>query len=196
MNVGIFGGSGTGKSYLAGLIAEQLIGMGYTACVVELEGDQPGLAALYGAVTVGGAEPLQPPHQVVRLLRHGLNSVVVDLSLCAPDEKRSYACALLTALLPLRARERDPAVDPGGRGARRDGDGRRRPVVRRPDANGTLPRDVQARAALPRRAGAGGGRGAPRRGWRAHAVAPRPDSRAPLSARRARHQPRATLAQL
>jgi len=98
VNVGIYGGSGSGKSYLAGLLAEQLVALGYTVCVLDLEGEQLALGELHGAVTVGGAAPLPPPEQIVTLLRHGLASVVVDLSLSAADEKRAYARALLEAL--------------------------------------------------------------------------------------------------
>ena len=102
VNIGIYGRSGSGKSYLAGLLAEQLIAMAYTICVLDLEGDQLGLATLHGAVAAGGAEPLPPPEQIVRLLRHGLASVVIDLSLSCGDTKRSYSAALLEQLYDSR----------------------------------------------------------------------------------------------
>jgi hydroxymethylpyrimidine pyrophosphatase-like HAD family hydrolase len=98
ISIAIDGASGTGKSYLAGLIAEQLIQMNYAICIIDLEGDHLAIGGLHGAVALGGREPLPPPAQVDRVIRQGFNSVVIDLSLQTPDVKRRYALALLEQL--------------------------------------------------------------------------------------------------
>ena len=95
VNVGIFGGSGYGKSYLAGLLAEQLIELGYTVCVLDLEGDHVGLATLHGVIAFGGHHPAPAPDQLGVLFAEGLRSAVVDLSMHGHDAKRSYAIAAL-----------------------------------------------------------------------------------------------------
>lgn len=101
--IAIHGPSGTGKSYLAGLIAEQLIQMDYTICILDLEGDHLAIGGLHGAVSVGGREPLPPPAQVDRLIRQGFTSVVIDLSLKDPDVKRRYALSMVEQLRQTRA---------------------------------------------------------------------------------------------
>lgn len=99
VNVEIYGESGVGKSYLAGLIAEQLVGMRYTVCVLDLEGDHVALADLHGVVAVGGGGGALPePSQIGELLVQGLRSVVVDLSLHGETTKRDYSLAVLAEL--------------------------------------------------------------------------------------------------
>ncbi|MBX6364591.1 MAG: HAD hydrolase family protein [Gemmatimonadetes bacterium] len=98
VNVGIFGASGAGKSYVAGLLAEQLVAMRYATCILDLEGDHAALGNLHGAVVVGGRHPLPRPASLARLLTQGLLSVVVDLSLHPEEAKRSYALELLDEL--------------------------------------------------------------------------------------------------
>lgn len=102
ISVLVHGPSGAGKSYLAGLIAEGLLDLRYTVCVLDLEGDHPGLGERRGVVTVGGVEGLVPPEHVVRLIRHQLASVVVDLSLEPFETRRAYARMLLLELLERR----------------------------------------------------------------------------------------------
>lgn len=103
VTIAIEGASGTGKSYVAGLIAERLIQMDYTICILDLEGDHLALGGLHGVVSVGGREPLPPPAQIDRFIRQGFTSVVIDLSLQAPDVKRRYALAILDQLRRTRA---------------------------------------------------------------------------------------------
>lgn len=103
INVLIAGGSGTGKSYLAGLFAERLIRMGYSACVLDPEGDHTNLGRLRGVVTVGGREGLPTPKGLARLLRHRFGSIVVDLSLLRPEERTAYVGEALVFLQQHRA---------------------------------------------------------------------------------------------
>ena len=93
LNVAVCGGSGDGKSYLAGLICEQLVRLGYSLIVSDPEGDHVGLGELRGVLVTGGDERrLADPAEVVRLLRHRYATVVVDLShLDAADEARYVA---------------------------------------------------------------------------------------------------------
>ena len=80
LNVLITGGTGEGKSYVGGLVAEQLIGLGYTLVVLDPEGDHAGLGRLRGVLVTGGDEYLLPAAEVTALIRHRGLSVVVDLS--------------------------------------------------------------------------------------------------------------------
>ena len=93
LNVAVCGGTGDGKSYLAGLICEQLVRLGYSLVVFDPEGDHVGLGELRGVLVTGGDERrLADPAEVVRLLRHRYATVVVDLShLNAADQARYIA---------------------------------------------------------------------------------------------------------
>lgn len=103
VNIALYGPSGSGKSHVAGLIAEQLLAQHYTMCILDLEGDYVGLGALHGVVTLGGHAELPPCHEVAALLTRGLGSVVVDLSLAPEARKREYAVELLGMLRRARA---------------------------------------------------------------------------------------------
>jgi hydroxymethylpyrimidine pyrophosphatase-like HAD family hydrolase len=98
VNLAIHGASGSGKSYIAGLIAEQLVAMGYTLCILDLEGDHLAIGELHGVIAAGGRERLPSPEHVGRLLRQGFTSVVIDLSLQHDHAKRSYAASVLEEL--------------------------------------------------------------------------------------------------
>ena len=95
LNIAICGGTGAGKSYLAGLILEQLVLLGYSLIVFDPEGDHRGLGKLHGVFVTGGQEDrLSDPAAVVRLLRNGYSSVVVDVSHLDADSQASYAARL------------------------------------------------------------------------------------------------------
>lgn len=98
----IAGEPGTGKSWLAGLICEQLILQGYCLCIIDPEGDYCSLEALPNVITLGGADP--PPHarELLRALRHPDVSVVVDLSKLSYGEKTEYLRTLLPLLSAIR----------------------------------------------------------------------------------------------
>ncbi|HUK72245.1 MAG TPA: HAD hydrolase family protein [Streptosporangiaceae bacterium] len=95
LNVAICGGSGQGKSYLAGLILEQLVQLGYCVIVFDPEGDHRGLGELPGVYVTGGQEArLADPADIVCLLRQGYASVVIDLSHLDAVGQAGYAARL------------------------------------------------------------------------------------------------------
>jgi hydroxymethylpyrimidine pyrophosphatase-like HAD family hydrolase len=103
-NVLVAGDARSGKSWVAGLLAEQLILQRYSVCVIDPEGDYRPLEHLPGVVVLGGADPLPRPRELIRALRHAEASVVLDLSRLTHREKVDYVSALLPALVTLRQR--------------------------------------------------------------------------------------------
>ena len=104
LNIAVCGGTGEGKSYLAGLICEQLIRLGYSLVVFDPEGDHHGLGELRDVIITGGDEGrLADPAEVVRLLRHGHASVVTDLSRLDAAARAAYAADLASAVEAHRA---------------------------------------------------------------------------------------------
>ena len=104
LNIAVCGGTGKGKSYLAGLICEQLIRLGYSLVVFDPEGDHHGLGELRDVIITGGHEGrLADPAEVVRLLRHGHPSVVIDLSHLGAAARAAYATDLASEVEARRA---------------------------------------------------------------------------------------------
>jgi hydroxymethylpyrimidine pyrophosphatase-like HAD family hydrolase len=103
VNLLLTGGSCSGKSYLAGLLVEQLVRMSYSVLVVDLEGDHQGLVDRRGILGVGGEEPLPSPAHLAALLRHRFGSVVLDLSRHDPDEQQAYLFEIAPAIMAQRA---------------------------------------------------------------------------------------------
>ncbi len=101
VNVLVSGGTTSGKSYLAGLAAEQLAALGYSVVVLDLEGDHAHLESLRGILGFSHGR-LPKPEDLPGLLTHRFSSVVLDLSLEPPEEKQAYARRVLTVLLRLR----------------------------------------------------------------------------------------------
>lgn len=101
-NLLVVGGTRTGKSCLAGLLAERLAAMGYVICVVDPEGDHVGLEALRGMLVTGGEDPLPDAEHLARLLRVG--SVIVDLSLSSLEERGPACRRVLADLAAIRER--------------------------------------------------------------------------------------------
>lgn len=97
-NLLVTGESGSGKSYLAGLLAERLIALGYTVCVLDPEGEHDALGRLRGAATAGGDAPLPEPEQLRQLVLHRLGSLVVDLSSLPAERKVAYLADAAEAL--------------------------------------------------------------------------------------------------
>ncbi|HEX6135516.1 MAG TPA: HAD family hydrolase [Longimicrobiales bacterium] len=102
INVLIAGASCSGKSHLAGLFIERLVALDYTVCVLDAEGDHATLDRLPGVITVGGTEPLPPAARLAGLVRNRFSSVVADLSLLEPAQKREFCHTALAALHELR----------------------------------------------------------------------------------------------
>ncbi len=101
-NLLVAGDPRSGKSWITGLLAEQLIVQGYCICLVDPEGDYRPLESLQGVDVLGGDAPPPRPHDVARALRHPDRSLVIDLSGLPHDAKRDYVDALLHVLVVLR----------------------------------------------------------------------------------------------
>ena len=96
LNLLVAGATGCGKSYLAGLLAEQLIQHGYSVLVIDPEGDHVGISHMSGALVVGGGLALPEPDEVLRLLHHRYASVIVNLSPLNAHASGIYQRQLLT----------------------------------------------------------------------------------------------------
>jgi hydroxymethylpyrimidine pyrophosphatase-like HAD family hydrolase len=100
----IAGEPGTGKSWLAGLICEQLILQGYGLCIIDPEGDYRELESLTGVTVLGGDDPPPRARELLHALRHPDVSIVVDLSKLSSHEKREYVDSLLPLVATFRRR--------------------------------------------------------------------------------------------
>jgi hydroxymethylpyrimidine pyrophosphatase-like HAD family hydrolase len=103
-NVLVAGDAKSGKSWIAGLLAEQLILFGYCLCVLDPEGDYRSLELLPGVSVLGGEDPPPTPRELLRALRYPDRSVVIDLSRLPQDEKIAYIRSVLPALNVMRRR--------------------------------------------------------------------------------------------
>ena len=103
-NVLIVGDPKSGKSWVAGLLCEQLILQRYSTCVVDPEGDYSGLEALPGVVVLGGTADGPTPRELRVALRYPDVNVVLDLSRMRHAKKWAYIRTLLPTLADLRRR--------------------------------------------------------------------------------------------
>jgi hypothetical protein len=103
-NVLVAGDPKSGKSWLAGLLSEQLILHGYCVCVIDPEGDYRSLESLPGVSVLGGEDPAPTPRELLRALHYPDRSVVIDLSRMSHDEKVEYTRSTLRALNVMRRR--------------------------------------------------------------------------------------------
>ncbi|NOK59941.1 MAG: hypothetical protein GFH27_549291n133 [Chloroflexi bacterium AL-W] len=102
-NIGIFGDSGSGKSWLAGVLVEEMLKQGYQVCVIDPEGDHHSLSSFPHTLLVGGSGARLPPVvDLVELCKHTGMSLIVDLSTCLPTERVAYVVELIHALRLLR----------------------------------------------------------------------------------------------
>jgi hydroxymethylpyrimidine pyrophosphatase-like HAD family hydrolase len=101
-NVLIAGDPQSGKSWVAGLLCEQLVLAHYAVCVVDPEGDYLELEALPGVVVLGCSEGAPSLAEITRTLRGGDASMVLDLSAMPLDVKRAYVRAVLGLLRDFR----------------------------------------------------------------------------------------------
>jgi hydroxymethylpyrimidine pyrophosphatase-like HAD family hydrolase len=103
LNVLVVGTPQQGKSYIAGLIAERLIMLGYCVVVFDPEGDHVGLGRLRGVHVAGADGPLPSPQELARFVKHLFTSVVVDLSGASTADRLQYVRAAQRELEALRA---------------------------------------------------------------------------------------------
>ncbi len=101
LNMLITGVPQRGKSYVAGLIAEQLIRLGYSVVVIDPEGDHAGLGSLHNVLVTGGQLP--PAGDLGRIVRHHDGGIVVDLSSAHRDERVGYLLSAHQELETVRA---------------------------------------------------------------------------------------------
>jgi hydroxymethylpyrimidine pyrophosphatase-like HAD family hydrolase len=101
-NALISGDPRSGKSWVTGLMCEQLILQGYSVCVIDPEGDYRTLETLPGVVVFGGEDPPPELPDLARVLRHPDMSVVIDLSHAPYQEKMNYMKSLLPMLAAIR----------------------------------------------------------------------------------------------
>jgi hypothetical protein len=101
-NVLVAGDAMSGKSWVAGLLCEQLILHGYCVCVIDPEGDYRSLEALPGVLALGGDDPPPSPRDLQRALRYPDRSLVIDLTRLGHDEKIEYIRSTLPVLNEVR----------------------------------------------------------------------------------------------
>ena len=101
-NVLVAGDARSGKSWVAGLLCEQLILHGYSVCVLDPEGDYRALELLPGVTALGGDDLPPSPRELLRAVRYPDRSVVIDLSRREHHEKIQYIRAVLPALNEIR----------------------------------------------------------------------------------------------
>ncbi len=98
----IAGEPGSGKSWLAGLLCEQLILQGYCLCIIDPEGDYRSLESLPGVVLMGGDDPPPRARELTQALRYPDTTIIIDLSKLSHSEKQEYLRELLPLLATLR----------------------------------------------------------------------------------------------
>jgi hypothetical protein len=98
----IAGEPGSGKSWLAGLLCEQLILQGYCLCVIDPEGDYQSLETLPSVIHLGGDDPPPRTRGLSQVFRYPDVSIVINLSKMPHHEKREYLHELLPLLASMR----------------------------------------------------------------------------------------------
>ncbi|HEX6175458.1 MAG TPA: HAD hydrolase family protein, partial [Candidatus Binatia bacterium] len=101
-NVVISGDPRSGKSWMAGLLSEQLIENGYRMCIVDPEGDYVQMGQRPEVLTFGHDLALPSPGAVARLLSSSSLSMVLTMSSLAPDEQLSYVDQLFAVIREVR----------------------------------------------------------------------------------------------
>src|SRR5579885_447734 len=101
-SVMISGDARTGKSWLAGLVAEQLLDAGYRLSVLDPEGDHLCLGRRPRVLVLCHDLPLPAPAAVPPLLAEKGLSVVLSVAPLPQQEKLAYARELLDAIAPVQ----------------------------------------------------------------------------------------------
>ncbi|HSK29555.1 MAG TPA: HAD hydrolase family protein, partial [Candidatus Limnocylindria bacterium] len=97
-HVVISGDPRSGKSWIAGLLAEQLIEGGYQICIVDPEGDYAQMGQRPKVVAFGHDLALPSPIAAARFIPRERLSIILTLSSLAPAEQLIYVEQLLSAL--------------------------------------------------------------------------------------------------
>ncbi len=100
-NILVAGDSKSGKSWIAGLLCEQMILQNYTLLIFDPEGDYGSLHSLPNTIVLGGNKLLPALDDLMEILHQGL-SIILDLSHLDHDEKVSF----IRQHLPLTAKYR------------------------------------------------------------------------------------------
>jgi hydroxymethylpyrimidine pyrophosphatase-like HAD family hydrolase len=98
----------SGKSWVAGLLCEQLIHHGYSVCVIDPEGDYTGLDALPGVIRLGGTSVGPTPRDLRTALRYPDVNVIIDLSQMRHVDKWGYVRSLLDGINEIRRHQGIP----------------------------------------------------------------------------------------
>lgn len=106
-NILVAGDTQSGKSWLAGLLCEQMILKGYTVYVFDPEGDYASLRSLPNTVVLGGGNMLPHDDDLTMLLHQGL-SVVLNLAHLGQEEKSDYIHHHLRLVAQFRRRHGYP----------------------------------------------------------------------------------------
>lgn len=108
-NLGIYGDSGTGKSWVTGLLVEGMHREGYQVLLIDPEGDHRGLCSLPRMMAIDGDDAALPnPAVTALMLEEASSSVVLDLSGYPHSRRQSYVAELIQRLLPLRRHKYRP----------------------------------------------------------------------------------------
>lgn len=108
-NLGVFGNSGSGKSWVTGLLAEGMHHAGYQILLIDPEGDFRGLRAIPGIVAIEGNHKTLPSTALVTALLETVStSVVLDLCAYPVHLREQYIADLFGALQVLRERKFRP----------------------------------------------------------------------------------------
>jgi hydroxymethylpyrimidine pyrophosphatase-like HAD family hydrolase len=103
-NLLVAGDPKSGKSWVAGLLCEQMIQLRYSICIIDPEGDYGGLDSLPGVVRIGGTSAGPTPGEIRTALRYPDVNVVIDLSQMRHEEKWSFVPSLLRGVKDIRQR--------------------------------------------------------------------------------------------
>ncbi len=108
-NLGIFGASRSGKSWMGGLLAEEMLKQGYQIFLIDPEGDYRNLRAYPHTLVVGGSDTNLPPVvDLINFMEYDGISLILDLSIYTIAERTQYLVELLRALRGLRKRRGRP----------------------------------------------------------------------------------------
>jgi hydroxymethylpyrimidine pyrophosphatase-like HAD family hydrolase len=102
MNIMISGDPRSGKSWLAGLVAERLMERGYRLCIIDPEGDYAALGARPRTLLLGNEVPLLDPGALPNVLREEALNLVVNLASLSQREKVRYVERALPGLEAIR----------------------------------------------------------------------------------------------